>query len=131
MPRVIRQTALGPNSDGFDIPVFLQMLLIPRPAPCSPAGCPRASPWQFFLILLGVCFLLTAAANLAKFAVLVAIVLHAFFNSSSGLVKALIHDLPRVSDGELNTGGLCLWDSPWSHHSRHADQQAKICLTLT
>ena len=41
-----------------------------------------------------------AAANLAKFAVLVAIVLvaivlHALFHTSSGLVKALTHDLPH------------------------------------
>jgi hypothetical protein len=57
-----------------------------------------ASPWQFLLILLS--FLLIAAAKLAKFAVLVAIVLHAIvlhglFHTSSGLVKALTHDLPH------------------------------------
>jgi hypothetical protein len=57
-----------------------------------------ASRWQFLLILLS--FLLTGAANLAKFAVLVAIVLvaivlHALFHTSSGLVKALTHDLPH------------------------------------
>jgi hypothetical protein len=36
-----------------------------------------------------------AAAKLAKFAVLVAIVLHALFYTSSGLVKGLTHDLPH------------------------------------
>jgi membrane protease YdiL (CAAX protease family) len=112
---------LGPLWAAWHLPLF------------QVSGWSRASPWQFFLLLLGVCFLLPAAANLAKFAVLVALVLHAFFNTSSGLVKALTHDLPppAVSDGELYTGGLGLWDRPWSHHSRHPDQHAKICLTLT
>ena len=73
------------------------------PAFVSGSRLESASPWQFLLILL--CFLLMAAANLAKFAVLVAIVLvaivlvaivlHALFHTSSGLVKALTHDLPH------------------------------------
>jgi hypothetical protein len=58
------------------------------------SGWSSASPWQFLLILLGVSFLLTAAANLAKFAVLVAIYDARLFPTSSGLVKALTHDLP-------------------------------------
>jgi len=57
-------------------------------------GWSSANPWQFLLILVGAAFLLTAAANLAKFGVLVAIVLHAFFNTSSGMVNALTHNLP-------------------------------------
>lgn len=57
-------------------------------------GWSSASPLQFVFILLGVGFLLTAAANLAKFGVLVAIVLHAFFNTSSAMGNALTHELP-------------------------------------
>jgi membrane protease YdiL (CAAX protease family) len=57
-------------------------------------GWNTASPWQFFLIVMGAAFLLTAAANLSKFSVLVAMLLHSFFNTSAGLVNALDHDLP-------------------------------------
>jgi len=57
-------------------------------------GWSSASPWQFLLILVGASFLLTAAANLSEFNVLVAIVLHACFNTSSGMVNALTHNLP-------------------------------------
>lgn len=57
-------------------------------------GWSSASPFQFLLILFGIGFLLTAAANLAKFGVLVAIVLHAFFNTSSAMGNALTHELP-------------------------------------
>jgi uncharacterized protein len=58
-------------------------------------GWSSANPWQFLLILTGVAFLLTAAANISKFNVLIAIVLHAFFNTSSGLGNALTKNLPR------------------------------------
>jgi membrane protease YdiL (CAAX protease family) len=53
-----------------------------------------ANPWQFLLILTGISFLLTAAANLSKFNIIVAIVLHAFFNTSSAMSDALTHNLP-------------------------------------
>jgi membrane protease YdiL (CAAX protease family) len=56
-------------------------------------GWSSARPWQFLLILIGVSFLMTAAANLSKFSVIVAIVLHAFFNTSSGLGNALKNGL--------------------------------------
>ena len=62
------------------------------PAFVSGSRLESASPWQFLLILLS--FLLIAAANLAKFAVLVAIYDARLFPTSSGLVKALTHDLP-------------------------------------
>ncbi len=58
-------------------------------------GWSSANPWQFLLILVGISFLLTAAANISKFNVVVAIVLHAFFNTSSGLGNALTQGLPR------------------------------------
>jgi uncharacterized protein len=58
-------------------------------------GWSSANPWQFLLILLGVAFLLTAAANISKFNVIIAIVLHAFFNTSSGLGNALTQGLLR------------------------------------
>jgi membrane protease YdiL (CAAX protease family) len=57
-------------------------------------GWSSASSWQFVLILIGVSFLLTAAANFSQFSVIVAIVLHAFFNTSSVMVNALTHNLP-------------------------------------
>ena len=57
-------------------------------------GWTTSTPWEFLLILVGASFLLTAAANLSRFGVLVAIVLHAFFNTSPGMVNALTHDLP-------------------------------------
>ena len=53
-----------------------------------------ASPWQYVLILVGVSLLLTWAANLARFGILVAMVLHAFFNTSSRMLGALIGNLP-------------------------------------
>ena len=53
-----------------------------------------ANPWQFLLIVTGISFLLTAAANLSKFNVIVAIVLHAFFNTSSAMSNALTYGLP-------------------------------------
>jgi uncharacterized protein len=56
-----------------------------------------ASPWQFLLIIVGVSFLLTAAANLSKFNILVAIMLHACFNASSKVLNALLSKLPERS----------------------------------
>lgn len=53
-----------------------------------------ANPWQFLLIVTGIAFLLTAAANLSKFNLIVAIVLHAFFNTSSAMSNALTQGLP-------------------------------------
>jgi membrane protease YdiL (CAAX protease family) len=58
-------------------------------------GWSSANPWQFLLILVGISFLFTSAANISKFNVMVAIVLHAFFNTSSGLGNALTDGLPR------------------------------------
>jgi membrane protease YdiL (CAAX protease family) len=60
-------------------------------------GWTSASPGQFALILLGISFLLTWAANLGRFSILIAVVLHAFFNTSSGLGNALSSNLPRRS----------------------------------
>jgi len=58
-------------------------------------GWSSATPWQFLLILIGISFLFTAAANLSRFNVLVAIVLHASFNTSSGVVGALLSNVPQ------------------------------------
>ncbi len=76
---------LGALWAGWHLPLFL----LP--------GWSSASPWQFLLIVTGISFFLTAAANIAKFGVLVAIVLHAFFNTSSAMVNAIALDLPRRS----------------------------------
>ena len=54
-----------------------------------------ATPWQYLLIVTGIAFLFTASANISKFNVLVAIVLHAFFNTSSRLGNSLLAGLPR------------------------------------
>jgi membrane protease YdiL (CAAX protease family) len=74
---------LAPLWAGWHLPLF-QM-----------EGWSSATPWQFLLIVTGIAFLFTAAANMSKFNVLVAIVLHAFFNTSSGLGNALMAGLPR------------------------------------
>ena len=58
-------------------------------------GWSSASPLQFLLILTGISFLFTAAANLSRFNVLVAIVLHASFNTSSGVGNALLANVPQ------------------------------------
>lgn len=58
-------------------------------------GWSSANPWQFLLILMGISFLFTAAANISRLNVFVAIVLHAFFNTSSGLGNAMTYGLPR------------------------------------
>lgn len=57
-------------------------------------GWSSASPAQFFLTLVGISFLLTAIANLSKFNVLAAILFHALFNTSAGLVNILTQGLP-------------------------------------
>jgi membrane protease YdiL (CAAX protease family) len=57
-------------------------------------GWNSASPGQFVLILLGISFLLTAVTNLARFGVIVPIVMHAFFNTSSRLGNAVMSGLP-------------------------------------
>ena len=58
-------------------------------------GWTSATPWEFVLILVGISFLFTAAANFSKFSVIVAMALHAFFNTSSRLGNALSVNLPR------------------------------------
>ena len=58
-------------------------------------GWSSASPWQFLLIVTGISFFLTAAANAAKFGVLVAIGLHAFFNTSSAMVNGVMQGAAR------------------------------------
>lgn len=60
-------------------------------------GWTTLSPWQFFLVEVGVSFLLTAAADISRFNILVAILLRAFFNTSPGLVNALTYSLPPRS----------------------------------
>lgn len=74
---------LAPLWAGWHLPLF-QM-----------PGWSSATPWQFLLILTGIAFLFTAAANLSKFNVLVAIVLHAFFNTSSRLGNTVMAGFPR------------------------------------
>jgi uncharacterized protein len=74
---------LGPLWAGWHLPLFQMPNWI------------SANPWQFLLILTGISFLLTAAANLSKFNILVAIALHAFFNTSSAMSNALTSGLPR------------------------------------
>ena len=77
---------LAPLWAGWHVPLF------------QIEGWSTAKPWQFLLILVGISFLLTAAANLAKFSVIVAIILHAFFNTSSGLGNTLTTNLPKRND---------------------------------
>ncbi len=69
-----------------------------------------ASPGQYVLILLGISFLMTAAANLARFGVIVPIVMHAFFNTSSGLGNAMMSGPSRADarDVDVYPGGLRL-----------------------
>ncbi len=74
---------LAPLWAGWHLPMFLMPNWI------------SANPWQFLLIVTGIAFLMTAAANLSKFNVLVAIVLHAFFNTSSAMSNALTAGLPN------------------------------------
>ena len=67
-------------------------------------GWVSVAPWQYCLILIALSFLFTAAANLARFGVIVPILLHAFFNTSSGLLGAVIHGLPsRTHDNLIYT----------------------------
>ncbi len=60
-------------------------------------GWSSASPRQFLLILIGISFLFTAAANLSRFNVIVAIMLHALFNTNSGIGNGLLYGLPKRS----------------------------------
>ena len=76
---------LAPLWAGWHLPLFQMQ------------GWSSANPWQFLLILVGIGFLLTAAANISKFNVVVAIVLHAFFNTSNLLGNTITHQLPRRS----------------------------------
>ncbi len=76
---------LAPLWAGWHLPLFQMQ------------GWSSATRWQFLLIVTGIAFLFTAAASISKFNVLVAIVLHAFFNTSSRLGNALIAGLPRRS----------------------------------
>lgn len=73
---------LAPLWAGWHLPLF------------QVPGWSTASPWQFVLILLGASFLLTATANLSRFNIVVAILLHAFLNTSTAMVNALTHNLP-------------------------------------
>lgn len=61
-------------------------------------GWISASPGQYVLILIGVSFLMTVAANLGKFSLIVAIMMHAFFNTSSGMLNALTPYIPPRTD---------------------------------
>lgn len=58
-------------------------------------GWTSAKPWQYLLIVTGIAFLFTAAANLSRFSVIVAMALHAFFNTSSRMGNALTQGVPR------------------------------------
>ena len=80
---------LAPLWAGWHLPLF------------QVEGWSSASPWQYLLIVVGISFLLTAATNIAKFNVVVAIVLHAFFNTSSGLIGVLTNGLPPRSQVTL------------------------------
>ena len=74
---------LAPLWAGWHIPLFWM------------EGWTSASPWQYLLILIGISFLFTAAANVSNFNVIVAMALHAFFNTSSRLSNNLTANLPR------------------------------------
>lgn len=78
----------------------LPMFLIP--------GWNSASLWEHALILFGVSLLLTWAANLARFGILVAITLHLFFNLSAGLLNEVIAKMPtRAHDMLIYTLAVC------------------------
>jgi membrane protease YdiL (CAAX protease family) len=74
---------LAPLWAGWHLPLFWM------------EGWSSANPPEFLLILVGISFLMTAAANISKFNIVVAVVLHAFFNTSSGLGNTLTSGLPR------------------------------------
>lgn len=75
---------LAPLWAGWHLPLFWMQ------------GWTTATPWEFLLILTGISFLFTAAANIGKFNVLVAMILHAFFNTSSRIGNTLSQNLlPR------------------------------------
>lgn len=82
---------------GWHLPLFLMH------------GWISLNPWQFLLTLTGFGMVLTVAANLARFGVLVAIILHLVFNTSSGIVTALLHDMPtRQHDAAIATLAMFL-----------------------
>lgn len=64
-------------------------------------GWSTNSPWEYCLTLIGVSFLLTLASNLARFSVIIAILLHAFFNISSRVLGALLAGLPTRDHDNL------------------------------
>ncbi|HEV2468114.1 MAG TPA: CPBP family intramembrane glutamic endopeptidase [Candidatus Sulfotelmatobacter sp.] len=68
-------------------------------------GWISASPGQYVLILIGVSFLMTAAANLGKFSVIVAIMMHALFNTSSAMINTLTPNFPP----RTHTMRLYMW----------------------
>lgn len=70
---------------GWHLPLFLL------------AGWISASPWQYMLILVGVSLVLTVSANLARFGIVVAMGLHAFFNMTSALIGPLTPGIPARS----------------------------------
>jgi CAAX protease family protein len=74
---------LAPLWAGWHLPLFWM------------EGWSSANPPEFLLILVGIAFLMTAAANISRFNIVVAIVLHAFFNTSSRLGNVLTSGLPR------------------------------------
>jgi membrane protease YdiL (CAAX protease family) len=64
--------------------------------------------WEYVLILFGVSLLMTWAANLARFGILVAITLHLFFNVSAGVLNGVIAKAPtRAHDMLIYTLTVC------------------------
>ena len=78
----------------------LPMFLIP--------GWNTGSLWEYVLILFGVSLLLTLAANLARFGILVAMALHLFFNLSTRVMNAVIANVStRAHDMLIYTLTVC------------------------
>lgn len=57
--------------------------------------------WQYFLVLTGVSLVFTVALKDTRFSILVAIMLHAFFNISTGLIGALTAHVPTRQHDNL------------------------------
>jgi membrane protease YdiL (CAAX protease family) len=74
--------------------VVLALLWAAWHIPMIVPGWTSASAWQYCAILIGISFLLTFAANLANFSVIVAVPLHAFFNISTRLLGAILANIP-------------------------------------
>lgn len=51
--------------------------------------------WQFCLIIIGISFLMTLSANLVRFSFVIPIILHAFFNTSSRMMNAVLAGVPQ------------------------------------